>query len=227
MSRKPVLVLLAIVCLSFQFGFGTCAAVADQSLVSFSSGALLVEKAPEYSSGRGSLCIVDENPRMGWCCPKGKTLNNVLVMELAEKSVFDRLEFDTGNVDGKRRGAKDIFVELSDDGPAEGFTKIASVSLVDQEDNQIFPVTADQSGKWLRLTIQDNHGSSEYTELMEFRALGKQLTKTPLSDVCGFLRSLLAALSLLHQTDVPGYGGRPQGPEGGLGPAGTCRGARA
>jgi len=82
-------------------------------------------------------------------------------------------------------GAKDIMVELSDVGPTEGFTEIASVSLVDQEDNQSFPVTVDESGRWLRLTIQNNQGSPEYTELMDFRAFGKQLTQTPLPDVSG------------------------------------------
>ena len=185
MSRKLILVLLAMVCVFFQFGFEIGAAATDQSLVSFFSGALLVEKAPEYSSGWGSIWIMDENPKTGWCCPKGKILDNVLVVELAEKSEFDRLEFDTGHADKKGRGAKDIIVELSDDGPKEGFTKIASVSLVDREDNQSFPVTVDKSGKWLRLTIKNNHGDSEYTELMDFRAFGKQLTKTPLADVSG------------------------------------------
>ena len=185
MSRKFILLLLAMVCVFFQFGFEIGAAATDQSLVSFSSGALLVEKAPEYSSGWGSIWIMDENPKTGWCCPSGKISDNVLVIELAEKSVFDRLEFDTGHADAKGRGAKDIIVELSDDSPTKGFTEIASVSLVDREDNQSFPVTVDKSGKWLRLTIQNNHGDSEYTELMDFRAYGKQLTKTLLADVSG------------------------------------------
>lgn len=185
MSRKLILLSLAFVCLFFQFGFMTDATSTEQSLVSFSSGALLVETSPEYSSAWGNIWIMDENPKTGWCCPSGKISNNVLVIELAEKSVFDRLEFDTGHADAKGRGAKDILVELSDDSPTEGFTEIASVSLVDREDNQSFPVTVDKSGKWLRLTIKNNHGDSEYTELMEFRAFGKQLTKTPLADVSG------------------------------------------
>ncbi|PKP58622.1 hypothetical protein CVT91_08210 [Candidatus Atribacteria bacterium HGW-Atribacteria-1] len=185
MSRKLILVLLAIVFLFFIFGFEIGANATDQSLVSFSSGALLVEKSSEYSSGWGNIWIMDENPKTGWCCLEGKILDNVLVIELAEKSVFDRLEFDTGHTDKEGRGAKDIIVELSDDGPTEGFTKIASVSLVDREDNQSFPITVDKSGMWVRLTIQNNHGDSQYTELMDFRAFGKQLTKTPLPDVSG------------------------------------------
>ena len=185
MSRKLILLSLAIVCLFFEFGLMTDAAATDQSLVSFSSGAILVEKSPEYSSAWGNIWIMDENPKTGWCCPEGEILNNVLVIELAEKTALNRLEFDTGYVDANGSGAKDIMVELSDEGPTEGFTEIASVSLVNQEDNQSFPVTVDKSGKWLRLTIQNNHGSPEYTELMDFRAFGKQLTKTPLPDVSG------------------------------------------
>jgi len=185
MSRKFILILLTIVCIFFQFVFEIGATATDQSLVSFSSGALLVETSPEYSAAWGNIWIMDENPKTGWCCPQGRILNNVLVIELAEKSVLERLEFDTGYTDKKGRGAKDIMVELSDDGPAEGFTEIASVSLLDREDNQSFPVTVDKSGKWLRLTIKNNHGDSEYTELMDFRAFGKQLTKTPLADVSG------------------------------------------
>ena len=185
MSRKFILILLTIVCTFFQFVFEIGATATDQSLVSFSSGALLVETSPEYSAAWGNIWIMDENPKTGWCCPQGRILNNVLVIELAEKSVLERLEFDTGYTDKKGRGAKDIIVELSDDGPAEGFTEIANVSLLDREDNQSFPVTVDKSGKWLRLTIKNNHGDSEYTELMDFRAFGKQLTKTPLANVSG------------------------------------------
>jgi len=69
--------------------------------------------------------------------------------------------------------------------PQKGFTEIASVTLNDREDNQSFPVTVDKSGRWVRLTVKNNHGDSEYTELMDFRAYGEQLTKTPLPDVSG------------------------------------------
>ena len=93
MSRKLILLLLVIVCIFFNFGLKTDAATIDQSLVSFSSGALLVETSPEYSSAWGNIWIMDENPKTGWCCPSSKISNNVLIIELAEKSVFNRLEF--------------------------------------------------------------------------------------------------------------------------------------
>ena len=185
MRKRITLVSSVMICLFFIFGFEIGAAQAEQSLVSFSSGALVVEKSPEYNASWGNIWMTDENPKTGWCCPSGQISNNIVVIELAEESIFDRLEFDTASADGAGRGAKDIMVELSDEGPAEGYTEIASVTLVDREDNQSFPVTVDKSGKWVRLTIKNNHGDSQYTELMDFRAYGEQLTKTTLTDVSG------------------------------------------
>jgi len=212
MSKKLILASLTIICLFFIFGFEIGVAATDQSLVSFSSGALLVEKASEYNPKWGSIWIMDGNPKTGWCCSSGEISNNVIVIELAERSMFDRLEFDTGHAEGKGRSAKDIIVELSDDSPTEGFTKIASVSLVDQEDNQSFPITVDKSGKWLRLTIQNNHGSSQYTELMDFRAFGKQLTKAQLPDVSGTYKTDFNDLHLQQQgTSVTGCYGYNKG----------------
>ena len=101
MSRKFILILLTIVCTFFQFVFEIGATATDQSLVSFSSGALLVETSSEYSAAWGNIWIMDENPKTGWCCPQGRILDNVLVIELAEKSVLERLEFDTGYTDKK------------------------------------------------------------------------------------------------------------------------------
>jgi outer membrane protein OmpA-like peptidoglycan-associated protein len=205
MSRKLVLVLFVMVCLFCQLGFNAYANPNEQSLVAFSSGALLVETAPEYNSAWGNFMTMDENPRTGWCCAEGKISDNTFVFELTEKSVIDSLQFDTYHIDKEGRGAKDILVELSDVGPKEGFAKIASVSLIDKEDNQKFPVTVDKSGKWLRLTILNNHGSNEYTELMEFHAYGKQLTKTPLPNVSGTYETNYNDFHLLQQgTSVTG-----------------------
>ncbi len=189
MSKKLILISLMVFFQCYHFGFRSDANATDASLVSFSSGALLVEKPAGYDAGWDNIWILDENPKTGWCCPKGKILNNVSVIELAEKSVLERLEFDTGHIDGKGRGAKDIVVELSADGPLEGFAEILSVSLVDKKDNQRFPLAGDTSGKWLRLTVQNNHGANDYTELMDFRAYGKQLTKTQLADVSGMYKT--------------------------------------
>jgi len=185
MNKKIALILCVITCLFFVTGWETALAQNEQSLVSFSSGALVVKKSSEYSDSWANIWMIDENSQTGWCCSKGDILNNVIVFELAEETLFERLIFDTGYVDTEGSAAKDIVVEISNDNSTEGFKEIASISLTNQQDNQIFPVQASESGKWLRLTIKNNHGSNEYTELMEFRAYGKQLTNTSLPDVSG------------------------------------------
>ena len=138
MSKKSILVLLVTVCLFFQFGFATDATATDLSLVSFSSGALLVEKTPEYSSGWGNVWIMDENPRTGWCCPKGKVLNNVSVIELAEKSVFDRLEFDTGNVEKRCMAQKTLLLNFRMMVPQKGLQKSRVCHWLSRKTNRAF-----------------------------------------------------------------------------------------
>jgi outer membrane protein OmpA-like peptidoglycan-associated protein len=199
MRRKFIFISLMIFFQFYSFGSRSIANAADASLVSFSTGALLVEKPSGYDSQWDNIWIMDEDPKTGWCCHKGKILNNISVIELAEKSMLERIEFDTGHIDKKGRGAKDIIVEVSNDGPSEGFTKILSVSLFDKKDNQSFPVTDNTPGKWVRLTIKNNHGSSDYTELMDFRAFGKQLTKTQLPDVSGTYKTNYNDFHLRHQ----------------------------
>jgi hypothetical protein len=176
---------VVIVCVFFGIFSEAGATDTEQSLVSFSSGALLVQKPPEDSERWGAFWILDERPESGWASAKGVIANNVFVIELAEKTVLKRLEFDTGQVDGKGRGAKEILVEISNDGPSSGFKEIATLSLVDRQDRQSFPVKVEIPGRWVRLTIRNNQGSPEYTELMDFRGFGQQLTKTDFPDVSG------------------------------------------
>lgn len=157
----------------------------EPSLVSLSSGALVVQKPAEYDESWSALRLIDERVGSGWATPKGIISNQVIVIEMAERSVLKQLEFDTGSIDGPNRGAKDILVEVSDAGAKSGFQKIAQVTLADKADNQKFPVSAEVAGRWVRLTVQNNHGAADYLELMDFRARGQQITTTKFPDVSG------------------------------------------
>lgn len=154
------------------------------SLSSFSAGALIVQRPQEYSDTWSVFWLLDERPDTGWATPQGVTTPQTIVIALAEQSQIERLTFDTAGIDGDGRGAKDISVEISDAADG-GFQKIAQVSLQDKADNQTFPVSAQVPGRWLRVTVQNNHGSQEYTELMDIRAYGKQLTRTPFPNASG------------------------------------------
>jgi outer membrane protein OmpA-like peptidoglycan-associated protein len=162
------------------------AAPADApSLVAFSSGALIVQKPQEYSDGWSAFWLLDDKATTGWASPEHVITPQTIVIALPERTLLDRLSFDTGNIDGDGRGAKDITVEMSDTGAASGFQQIAAVSLQDKFDNQSFPVSAQVPGRWLRVIVQNNHGSPQYTELFEIHGYGKQLTQTPFADASG------------------------------------------
>lgn len=157
-----------------------------RSLVSLSAGALVVKKPDEFDAEKWSaIRLLDEHPASGWSTPKGAIAPQTIVIALPEKTLLKSVTFDTGARDKADRGAKDITVDVSDINDKEGFQKIADVSLEDKKDNQEFPVSAEVPGRWVRLTIKNNHGSPEFTELFDFRATGMQLTQTPFPDVSG------------------------------------------
>jgi outer membrane protein OmpA-like peptidoglycan-associated protein len=180
-------------------------AVPDMSLVSFAGGALIVQAPQEYGGGWSAMYMLDGQAGTGWASPEKVLTPAVTVVEMSERSLLKRLEFDTGNTDGENRGAKDVLVEVSDTSAKDGFKKIAEVALKDKVDGQKFPVTAEVPGRWVRLTIRNNHGAPDYLELMDFRAYGTQLTHTPLPDVSGTYETDFGDFHLRQQgTSVTG-----------------------
>lgn len=175
------------------------------SLVSLSSGALLVKRPAEHSHGWSALWLLDESPSSGWATPEGLTTPQSFVIALPERTVLDGVEFDTAGVDCDGCAAKGVLVEMSDAGPSAGFRKVAEVVLKDRSDRQRFPVAAEVPGRWVRLTVRGNHGSPEYLELMDFRATGRQLTKTALADVSGTYETTYGAFHIRQEgTSVTG-----------------------
>jgi outer membrane protein OmpA-like peptidoglycan-associated protein len=177
----------------------------EPSLVSFSSGALVVQKPQEYGEGWSAFWIFDERPETGWATPEGVLTPQMVVVALPERTALKRLEFDTGSTDGENRGAKDVLVEVSDTSAKDGFKKVAEVALKDKTDNQKFSVSAEVPGRWLRLTIKTNHGAKDFMELMDFRGYGTQLTKTPFPDASGTYETNFSDFHLKQQgTSVTG-----------------------
>jgi len=164
------------------------AAGAEIDLVSFANGAWIVRKPPEYDESWSAFWMVDERSKTSWATPKGTVGPQELVLVLPEQSVIGSVEFDDAASDGEEdgsRSAKDLVVEVSDQGPAAGFQVVATVSLKPRADHQRFTVSRQVPGRWIKLTIKNNHGSPDYIELAEFRAWGEQKTKTPSPQLSG------------------------------------------
>jgi outer membrane protein OmpA-like peptidoglycan-associated protein len=175
------------------------------SLISFSAGALVAQKPQEYSESWSAFWLIDDRADSGWASPENVVTPQTLIIALPERTQLDHLSFDTGHIDGDGRGAKDVLVEMSDTSASSGFTPIASVSLQDKADDQSFPVSAQVPGRWLRVTIRNNHGSPQYIELFEVRGYGSQLTKTPFVNTSGTYETNYGKFHLLQEgTSVTG-----------------------
>lgn len=157
----------------------------EPSLVSFASGVLFATRPKEYGGSWTAQALIDERADNGWASPENVVSPHVAVLALPERTELARLEFDTASIDEDGRGAKDVTVEISDTSATEGFKQIGKATLRDKADRQSFPVTANVPGRWVRLTILNNHGATDFVELMDFRGYGRQLTTTPFSDASG------------------------------------------
>jgi outer membrane protein OmpA-like peptidoglycan-associated protein len=178
-------------------------AATEVNLASYASGAWIVKRPPEYDEGWSSVWLLDERSDTGWATPKGMVTPQQIVIELGQRTLVKAVEFDTGRVDGDAqgsRGAADIVVEVSDVSADSGFDTRATVTLAPRKDRQRFAITAPRPGRWIRLTVKTNHGSSEYIELFEFRAFGEALgPPTPAASLTGSYRTDFSTFHMVQQ----------------------------
>jgi outer membrane protein OmpA-like peptidoglycan-associated protein len=169
------------------------------SLISFSAGALVVQKPQEYGEGWSAFWLLDGKADTGWATPKDVIAPQTMVVALPEKTELETLSFSNAGADGDLRGAKDIAVEMSDTSATAGFQPIAEVSLRDKADNQRFPVSAKVPGRWLKIVVKSSQGSTEYMELFEVSGYGRQLTQTPFRNASGTYETNYGKFHLLHE----------------------------
>ncbi|MEO8161006.1 MAG: discoidin domain-containing protein, partial [Arenimonas sp.] len=183
----------------FGLGLGFAAAAPapiaqDINLSAFANGALVEDASSEYGESWQARWITDENPQTGWATEKGAKGPFSIVISLPESSEVHALEFDVAATDGSGRAAKNIDVLVSTTSATAGFALLTKVALKPGLDKQRFKLAKPGSARWIKLVINSNQGDADYSEVMEFRALGKQLTQT----------ALPTNLSGTYSTDVYG-----------------------
>lgn len=153
---------------------------AEVNLTAFANGALVESSTSDYGGGWEARWITDESPTTGWSTVKGAPGPFAIVISLPERSEIRALEFDTASTETPTRAAKDVDVSISDTSATTGFAAVATVSVKPGANKQPFALAKPAAGRWIKLTVKTNHGDTDYSQLMEFRALGKQLTQTPM-----------------------------------------------
>jgi outer membrane protein OmpA-like peptidoglycan-associated protein len=156
----------------------------EVNLLAIGEGALPVLEPPTYSSWP-VINLLDDSPSSGWCSEEGKVSNNVFVFELAAEAILTAFEFDTAEVDGDGRGAKDLTVEVSSLSKDTGFQKVLQASLQDRNDNQRFPAQTRIPARFVRLTLLNNMGDPKWVELMAVRAYGTKPEVSSLANLSG------------------------------------------
>lgn len=162
------------------FGAAVAPAADDINLTAFANGALVESSTSDYGGGWEARLVTDESPRTGWASVQNAAEPFSIVISLAERSEIHAVEFDTASTETPARAAKDIDVAVSDTSASAGFTAAATAALKSGADKQRVTLAKPATGRWIKLTVTSNHGDAGYSELMEFRAFGTQLTHTPM-----------------------------------------------
>jgi OOP family OmpA-OmpF porin len=188
------------------------------NVLGLGEGAVPSAEPPCYS-GWPAVNVLDDAPSSGWASEKARLTNNVFVFELPGAATLTAFEFDTAEIDGDGRGAKDVTVEVSS-AATTGFQKVLQASLQDRKNGQRFAATAKLPGRFVRLTIANNHGDAEYTELMGFRGYGARPPATSVPSLSGtydtdyhafHLRQQGAALTGCYEFDKGVFDGTIEG----------------
>jgi outer membrane protein OmpA-like peptidoglycan-associated protein len=172
-------------------------AAQEANLLSLGEGAIPVT-VPRNYSGWAAVNVLDDAPSSGWASERGRLTNSVFVFELAGTNTLTAFEFDTAGIDEDGCGAKDVTVEVSSAASA-GFQKVLQATLQDRKDAQRFPVSAKLAGRFVRLTIANNHGSTEHTELMGIRGFGARPPAASVPDLSGTYETDYHAFHLRQQ----------------------------
>ena len=193
-----------------------------ENLAGLASGAVVVVR-PTVGDGNGEAWfLLDEDLRTSWTSLGGKHLEPT-VIELPDRSIVRRVQFDTGLVDFDGRLPKRVLVEMSDTSATEGFKPIADVNLsAAMKDGQVFPTSAEVPGRWIRMSVKAMQDADKsIAQIMEFRAFGERLTHNAAPAVTGTYQ-VEDGGPLLHLRDDGGrvtgcFDGDGGGPvEGGL-----------
>ncbi len=154
------------------------------NLLSLQEGTMPLVLPPTYG-GWDAQNLLDDDPTTGWACEANQINNNVFVFEMAEPAAIDRFEFDTAATDTEGAGARQVEVEISDAAKDKGYSTALSVDLKPNLDKQSFNASQKPVGRFVRLTIRNNHGSTEWTELFSFRGYGLKPAAKIQGDISG------------------------------------------
>jgi outer membrane protein OmpA-like peptidoglycan-associated protein len=162
------------------------ATATQKNLLAFGAGTMLVSSTSESKGvGEGARHLIDEAPFV-WISADGQIENQSVTLELPARTTLKTIGFDTSQPTYyDHRAAKEVMVEISDSSASEGFQTILSATLKDDTDKQNLPVEREITGRFVRFTAKNNHGSTKAILIKELRGYGDQEARQPIANVSG------------------------------------------
>lgn len=133
---------------------------------SYAKSNLQGEKLTEFTPE----CLFDESSDM-WCSLEEAPFPFVFEIEFVESFIIHGLQFDTNCEDYEGISAKEVKVEIATSATDPEWQEFNTYKLKANRVNS-YPIEPTEI-RVVRLTILSNHGHPNFTELAEFRALGK------------------------------------------------------
>jgi hypothetical protein len=152
----------------------------SSDLLDLESGAVVLSATGEYDLWP-ALALLDGNPYTGWASRRGRVNGNVIVLELPYVYALESIAFDNNRaqeIDFPGVSARDVEVWLSTRGPDDGYRLAARVQAT-RGGREQFPLPLGSEARWIKLVIDSNWGSEQFTELMELEAYGSPVGAVP------------------------------------------------
>jgi hypothetical protein len=177
--RKFSAALLGTIALLAGTGAAGAPGGAQPDLFAFSEGARLVQYPDDVMLSQmdsSPLNLIDGFVATDWT---GRASPSpVFVLELPERTELSRIAFDTSPLNRDEKAVRSVTIEVSDTSSTSGFEMVAELTLKRLKNNQSFSFDPEflPVGRWVRLTVVDNHSGDDYSALTGFHGYGRQLT---------------------------------------------------
>lgn len=126
---------------------------------------------------------------MNWRSETNALNDNVFVIETPGETTLKTVVFDISHPFGTPdENAKDILFEASNTSADSGYQTILETSLEKDAEMPSFPVKAEIPARWFRLTVKNNHGSTDATALNQIFGYGTQKTADVPQNLSGTYR---------------------------------------
>ncbi len=118
---------------------------------------------------------------MNWRSEETALNDNVFVIETPGETTLKTVVFDISHpFNTPDENAKDILFEASNVSADSGYQTILETSIEKDAEMPSFPITAEVPARWFRLTVKNNHGSTDATALNQIFGYGTQkMTDVP------------------------------------------------